>query len=461
MLYVSIKHLNVIVLIAQISALCDAANHIRRRSVTIPATAPMHRLDSNFISQLSAVFMDTQNYSVINFAKQGIPLTNYLSSVLMGEISLGTPEQKLTVGFDNVLPHTYVVNGEKCISDRCKLRRRFRPRHYIKFIGQFSTNQTLLLMDSFWDDNYAKYIDDKFDEASKFDGEISLAFGNKVKSPVENMLNQFDENVVSFWVDSRPISTNARITFGGKDEENCEKEWNFLPLMKTKFANLPAVELFWEVPVDKVQVFKDDVVQKELTDAQSLMLATVSVGVWGPEEIVNGLIKQVLDKNNLSKKATTVSCDTEGLPSLNFTIASKIYQLTPTEYVVPLVSGSDKCFLSLYPKKDNRWMVSLSFFRRYCIAFDYTADKRRIGFATPISNPRAALTKEWVASPSAQTMQQYRADPYTGPQNLYQPQYYQALYSGQAYHHYPKVMGTDTSVDAYSTHDSQYGLVQI
>lgn len=60
-------------------------------------------------------------------------------------------------------------------------------------------------MDSFWDDNYAKYIDDKYDETSKFDGEISLAIGNKVKSPVENMLNQFDENVVSFWVDSRYV----------------------------------------------------------------------------------------------------------------------------------------------------------------------------------------------------------------------------------------------------------------
>lgn len=134
----------------------------------------------------------------------------------------------------------------------------------------------------------------------------------------------------------RPISTNARITFGGKDEENCENDWNFLPLKKTKFANLPAVELFWEVPVDKVRVFKDDVIQNELTDGQSLMLATLSVGIWGPEEIVNGLIKKVLDKNNLSKKATSVGCDTEGLPSINFTIASKIYQLTPREYIVPV-----------------------------------------------------------------------------------------------------------------------------
>ncbi|KAI1705724.1 eukaryotic aspartyl protease domain-containing protein [Ditylenchus destructor] len=376
-------------IIAQFFNSCSGENSPQKQIATISATVGLHNPDSNFIRQLDANVLDNANNSVINFAKEGFRLKNYINLNLLGEISLGTPEQKLTVAFRAIQTHSYVVNGEKCNTKRCNVRKRFRPSESTTLIMNgtmeaLSGWTAMRVFDILKDDGSL----DENDDAYQYDGEISLGFGEEEKSPIENFLQQFDEKIVSFWVDGRNRSTDARITLGGKDEQSCKNDWNFVKIAET-------LEAFWSVPASKVEIWKSGARQKELNEEQIVLLSTEGYGIWGPGDIIDDLVKQVMAKNKIEgvpSGSSVVSCRTEGLPTFKFTIGSQVFELLPEEYLIPRLHD-ENCVLCLYPMSySNQWAFGLSFFRRHCIAFDYTPENRQIGFATPITNSKAQVT---------------------------------------------------------------------
>ncbi|KAI1699390.1 eukaryotic aspartyl protease domain-containing protein [Ditylenchus destructor] len=388
-------------IIAQFLNYGSAEKSHQKQIATISATIGLHNPNSNFIRQLDANVLDKTNNSVINFAKEGLQLKNYMSLDLLGEISLGTPEQKLTVAFRAIQPHSYVVNGEKCNTKRCNVRKRFRPSESTTLIMDgtmealdgwtairvFDILKTVALAPMFSPKDDGNL--DENDDAYIYDGEISLGFGEEEKSPIQNFLQQFDEKIISFWVDYRRRSNDAQITLGGKDEQRCKNDWNFVKVGKL-------LECLWSVPASKLQIWKDGIKQKEvILPSTQVLMSTEGYGIWGPSEIIDDLIKQVLEKKEvwkLNKENRIVNCRTEGLPTLKFTIDDHVYELTPEEYLLPR-SIDENCVLCLYPvEHGNDWAFGLSFFRRHCIAFDYTPENHQIGFATPISNSNVQIT---------------------------------------------------------------------
>ncbi|KAI1712387.1 eukaryotic aspartyl protease domain-containing protein [Ditylenchus destructor] len=109
------------------------------------------------------------------------------SNFLMAEIWVGSSEQKQMVIFHNIIPVSYLINGDNCTGDFCGARERYKPSQSRTFqsngtivnidedwngtlskdvlrIGQLSANQTFLLLNK------------SFDLELECDGLLSLAY---------------------------------------------------------------------------------------------------------------------------------------------------------------------------------------------------------------------------------------------------------------------------------------------
>ncbi|KAI1732588.1 eukaryotic aspartyl protease domain-containing protein [Ditylenchus destructor] len=303
----------------------------------------------------------------------------------------------------------------KCNTDKCKKRNQYFPDRsstftpfnpaktspdgeYVKDVLNFAgltANQTIRLVQT-----ETGLLDPTNSLSPLYDGEFSLSFAadpKDEKTPVQNVLDQLAEKVVSIWVAKGQPNTTSVITFGSKDTKNCQNDWNFFNLSVTE-TNKPPKD--WAVDMTKLEWGNKTV---EVQQGKPLYIDPMS----GTVDVDWDTYKTIKSALNADDK-NIVNCSTRnGQPPIKITVGGKVYEIPVEHYIVDLKEGNDKCRLtvfgvdpSLMSGKEQDYKVGLPFLRSWCTAMDFgsTDDNavRRVGFATPGQNSVATHFASWL-----------------------------------------------------------------
>ncbi|KAI1715019.1 eukaryotic aspartyl protease domain-containing protein [Ditylenchus destructor] len=309
----------------------------------MPARVISTKEEAHFVHQRNTGFGIATNALVMNMPEEKLSSSTELfssSNFLMAEISVGSSEQSQMVIFHNIIPVSYLINGDNCTGDLCNVRERYKPSQSKTFqsngttvkidknwngtlskdllkIGQLSANQTFLLLNT------------SFDLALECDGLLSLAYSttdSEEKMSVENLLEQFDEKVVSIWLDDSPSANNAKITFGAKDITNCQDDWYFTDIQPLDVQTVKTRN-YWALPASKLQI--NNTTYRD----QSLVISTEGGGVWGPKTIIDSVMKDLMEKMNISAVPLTMGCHQTVWPTFKFTVNSRVFEIQPRDYI--------------------------------------------------------------------------------------------------------------------------------
>jgi len=325
-----------------------------------------------------------------------VPLVNVNDTALYGTVYWGTPPQKFTLIFSTIRMN-FVVSTS-CDTASCK---KLWPNRFNK-TASATYRRKLKLDDSMEIGNDIFHImvkDDYFTAKTNFtvvnnemdkdwwfvnntqyDGIFSLfpqnphyveefGFG---RSPIENLIDQFYNKQLSIWL-AQPKrldqgkTTEAELTIGGLDKEHCKNDWVFLHSQSHR----------WKVVVTKVE-FGDETFGRE-----KAVIITDIMFIVAPGEVVNSILKKTKPYYSDGSHPEMVKCASrKGLPSMKFTIGSKIIEITPQQYILDVKPDIDMCYLAVQ-HGDNGWRLGQPFMSAQCTAFDFKSGM--VGFATPVA----------------------------------------------------------------------------
>uniref|UniRef100_A0AC34GS67 Peptidase A1 domain-containing protein n=1 Tax=Panagrolaimus sp. ES5 TaxID=591445 RepID=A0AC34GS67_9BILA len=318
-------------------------------------------------------------------------------------VTIGTPPQTLCLALDTNSAVTWVIDS-KCYTDYCVgwTITDYDKNQYFTFNTTTYRNTSRLFS--------VKYANG--DEASgwvasdvfKFSGfnlsraEFGLAeavnehvgfepidgyFGvgwpiydvDGMTPPIWNITDQMDQQMFTIWLDRHPGfleygSNGGQITIGGLDIQNCNKNFNWVPLNTAGK---------WEFKLDSFSI-------SSYTDSKTVA-AISDVGksfIGAPYWALNKVEKFTYASYDLEQDIYFVHCNRTGLPDLIFTIGGMEYRVPQEEYILDLNMSNGMCVLAVYELKFNgfspTWILGDSFIRSYCQAYDM--QNQRVGFST-------------------------------------------------------------------------------
>uniref|UniRef100_A0A915DRV3 Peptidase A1 domain-containing protein n=1 Tax=Ditylenchus dipsaci TaxID=166011 RepID=A0A915DRV3_9BILA len=162
------------------------------------------------------------------------------------------------------------------------------------------------------------------------------------------------------------------VTFGGKDQVNCDSEWNYVPLYSRSL---------WQIRVQEFRIgnYRSWRRRFAISDTGTALLG-------GPHGLVNIIIAAVNAQYSVSHDMYVVPCDNRSnLSDIIFTMESLEYHITPSEYVLDLGLGDGNCALGVFGMYSDGfnadWIFGDTFIDSYCTLYDI--GKGRLGFAKP------------------------------------------------------------------------------
>ncbi|KAI1726100.1 eukaryotic aspartyl protease domain-containing protein [Ditylenchus destructor] len=283
-----------------------------------------------------------------------IDLQDFNSVALLGKVKVGTPkkdtqDQELTLAFVTRSRDTWIVDGNKCNTDKCKKRNQYFPdrsstftpfnpaktspdgeyvRDVLNFAG-LTANQTIRLVQT-----ETGLLDPPNSLSPLYDGEFSLSFVSDPKdekTPVQNVLDQLTEKVASIWIAKGQPNTTSVITFGSKDTKNCQNDWNFFNLSVTE-NNKPPKD--WAVDMSKLEWGNKTV---EVQQGKPLYIDPMS----GTVDVDWETYKTIKTALNADDK-NVVNCSIRNSqPPIKITVGGKVYEIPVEHYIVDCVTNGD------------------------------------------------------------------------------------------------------------------------
>lgn len=317
-----------------------------------------------------------------------ISLNDYVDAQYYGEIAIGTPPQSFSVLFDTGSSNLWVPSSN-CYSVACFTHDTFKSAKSTSYkndgraldieYGSGSCKGTLGIDTVTWAG--ASITSVYFGEmtslpgvtwvASKFDGILGMGWQAISEDNVPTVFDlmykqgQVGGNSFSFYLSKVAGSTTSKLVLGGIDSSLAKGTFNYVNLQS---------ETYWQINIDSISIGSTKVAAtaiKGIVDTGTSLL----VGDSKLVDKINALVGTVAsDCSNLSslKNATIV-------------IGGVSYVLTPSDYVLKVVSGGQtQCQngfqgMAVPTQLSNALILGDLFISTYYTHFDVAG--KRVGFA--------------------------------------------------------------------------------
>lgn len=327
-----------------------------------------------------------------------IPLKNYANTQFVGEVSIGTPNQKFDVIFDTGSSN-FLINSKKCKTPSCQSRKSYNSEHSVshKSIGtqidvQFGTGEILgeVSEDSVSLGSvhlrHQKFVEitEEIGEVfadCKFSGILGLAFESMAaKGTVTIFDSIISRKVLSWNVFAFYYSLNedeaSEISIGSINNKRFLGEITWIPLV-------PGLQDYWLIEIEDI-----------LLDGESTGFcfsgcrAAIDTGTTllaAPSE----------DLFELMERMSSECTDLNQYPVLGFRIQGKVFEIYPEDYIITQSGenyddpgmhspGFSECTLAIMaidvPEPNGPlWVLGDVFLSSFYSVFD--RDNLRVGLA--------------------------------------------------------------------------------
>jgi hypothetical protein len=380
------------------------------------------RLASNLRS------MDKLTNKFSNFKVVGQNVNDFLDSVYVGNITIGTPEQSFRVVLDTGSANLWIpdktcgANGtcdgtcysnmllcellcmQSCCINRCVNKKFFdssKSSTYQQSQGLFKIqygtgrasgflgNDTVRLGDAGTQQlvipntifGQANELDAFFEEEEMIDGVLGLAFQelavDGVVPPLINAIKQglLDQPIFTVYltedgaVDNQP---GGVFTYGGMDTQHCSSQVTYVPLSNASYFQFP----IGSVTVGSLsQSCKNGCPWQAISDTGTSFLGA-------PQDVSDNIadvVDAIWDDND---GVYYIDCNWKADP-VQIVIGSQTYTIPVKQLIVPTGNNDGRCYWAFMPMTNNgmgpSWVLGDPFIRTYCNIFDL--GQKRIGFA--------------------------------------------------------------------------------
>jgi hypothetical protein len=329
------------------------------------------------------------------------PFIDYSDDFYLGNITLGTPPQQVTVVLDTGSSNLWVIDAA-CKTPACN---GYPQSGYTKHKFDTTASSTFVKEDTKFSIQYGS------GSCSGYQGKDTITFGgltvqvqefgvattlaevfgyqpvdgifglgwpdlavNKVVPPMQNVLSQLDAPLFTVWLDRKldieKGGSAGLITYGALDAVNCASTVNYAPL---------SAETYWQF---KIQAFSIGTYSE--SKSEDVISDTGTSWVGAPNTIVSNVVKQTGAKFDWLNEIYTVDCSTMySQPDLIWTINNVQYNVPSVEYVLDLGLGNGKCALTWFGFNGGgfgpAWILGDTWIRTYCNVYDI--GNKQIGFA--------------------------------------------------------------------------------
>jgi len=335
------------------------------------------------------------------------PFIDYYDDFYLGNITLGTPPQTMTIVLDTGSSNLWVIDAA-CKTQACNgypdsgyVKNKFNTTasstyqsESKKFSIQYGSGSCKghLAIDtlSFGGLTVAKQ---EFGVATSIaevfgyqpvDGILGLGWPalavDKVVPPMQNVLSQLDKPLFTVWLARKlnvPMDdqTGGLITYGALDTVNCDATVNYVPL---------SAETYWQFPIQAFSIgsYTETKTQQVISDT-----GTSWIGM--PSSALSGVVKQTGATYDFEDGLYYVPCSKMyTLPDLQFKINNVNYNVTSVEYVLDLELGNGNCALTFFSMDFGgfgpSWILGDTWIRPWCNIYDI--GNKQIGFARANQN---------------------------------------------------------------------------
>ncbi|KAI6189510.1 Eukaryotic aspartyl protease [Aphelenchoides bicaudatus] len=222
----------------------------------------------------------------------------------------------------------------------------------------------------------------------KYDGILGLNFmdDNEDQAIMPEIMKQLDNKIFTIWLNDRkenrqPESFGGLLTFGGLDLQNCDPNFDFVPV--TKNMDWP---YDWRVDFSRFSIGKytsvDNRQARIYSGEKYLFIAAADYHM---------VITTIGAQFNYLLKEYVVECDRrDSLPKMTFQIGGKDFNISAYEYLYK-TDLDGLCIVGVYSSNEleapDIWSLGEAFLRAHCISFDYE-NTSQIGFSKSLKNRR-------------------------------------------------------------------------
>ncbi|KAI6238481.1 Protein CBR-ASP-1 [Aphelenchoides fujianensis] len=316
--------------------------------------------------------------------------SDYLDSLYVGNITLGTPPQPFQVQLDTGSSNLWVVDVS-CQIDQCngqdhplaEKSSTYKPNGTFFDIeygtgevsGELSTDTLVVAGLTVPDQVFGRgtAVKDPFGYFP-LDGILGLGWPalaeDQVTPPFQDVIKQLDAPLFTIYHITPSLGQpGGQITYGSIDNTNCDTS----SIVYTPITR----ELYWHVDSFSVGTYTNPVAASAISD-------TGSSYILAPTDDLNAIVEAANAYYNGQYGLYVVDCDApKSLPDLVFTVNGQQMNIAATEYVVDLELDDGKCALAIDENFDDKddfdWLLGDPFIRSHCNVYD--AGGERIGFA--------------------------------------------------------------------------------
>jgi len=345
----------------------------------------------NMTRAVKVTFESAQSSSIV--------INDYQDAQYFGEISVGTPAQKMNVVFDTGSSNLWVSNIKPSFISKHKYYQHDKSSTYVangtKFAIQYGSGPVAGFYShdnvQIGDCPVENYLFAEVNDVSglgpfgisyamgKFDGICGMGWDDisvdGVTTPLRSLVNSgsLDANVFAFYLGSGGAA--GELVLGGVDEAHYTGEFNYLPVIESA----PGKVGYWAMTMDDVQIDGKTVIstKKGIVDSGTSLLAV-------PKENMAAIAKLLGAKPLLPfppfNSEYTINCDAAA-PSIDVILGGQTYTLEKDDYVI---NSGGQCLFGMtgldVPAPAGPLMILGDvFMRAHYVKFD--VDNKRLGFA--------------------------------------------------------------------------------
>jgi len=328
------------------------------------------------------------------------PFIDYYDDFYLGNITIGTPPQTMTIVLDTGSSNLWVIDAA-CKSVACngepgspkkdkfdttksstftKETRTFSIQYGSGSCSGYLGTDTLTfggLTVAKQEFGVANHLAQVFGY-QPVDGILGLGWPalavDKVVPPMQNVLSQLDAQLFTVWLDRKltPVTAGngGLITYGALDSVNCDSTITYVPL---------SAETYWQFPISGFAIGAYTESRKD-----QVISDTGTSWIGAPATIITAVVKETGAKYDFTNQVYTVDCTKQSsLPDLIWTINGVNYNVPSVEYVIDLQLGNGQCALTFFSMQGGgfgpSWILGDTWIRTYCNIYDI--GNKQIGFA--------------------------------------------------------------------------------
>lgn len=328
-----------------------------------------------------------------------IVINDYQDAQYFGEISVGTPAQKLNVVYDTGSSNLWVSNIKPSLLSKHSYYQHDKSSTYIANGTEFKIEYGSGPVAGIYSQDHIEiggnptdnYLFAEVNDVSglgphgisyamgKFDGICGLGWDgisvDGVETPLRRLVNDgaLDANVFAFYLGSGGAA--GELVLGGVDESHYTGEFNYLPVQDV----IPGKSGYWKVTMDDVQINGQSVISTKngIVDSGTSLLAVPKGDIAAIAQMLGASTLLPIPPFN---SEYTIDCDSDA-PSIDVMLGGQTYTLEKEDYVI---ADSGQCLFGMtgidIPAPAGPLMILGDvFMRAHYVKFDL--DNKRLGFA--------------------------------------------------------------------------------